>query len=79
MSLPAEASSAYLHGSWKKCFDGKERPSGTKGGKMKEVFEEYGGIILGTVAAAALTGIIIGFLFGGQIYDAILEFSWSIC
>lgn len=46
---------------------------------MKEVFDEYGGVILGTAATVILSGIVIGLLFGGQIYDAILDFSRSIC
>lgn len=46
---------------------------------MKEIFEEYGGVILGTVATVILSGMVIGFLFGGQIYDAILDFSRNIC
>lgn len=46
---------------------------------MKEIFDEYGSTIIGTVAAALLLLLVIKLAFGGDIYRAILEFSRSIC
>lgn len=46
---------------------------------MKDIFDEYGNIIVGTVAAALILLLVIGLAFGGDIYQAILEFSKSIC
>lgn len=46
---------------------------------MKEIFNAYGGIIVGTVAAALIIILVIKLLFGGDIYNAILGFSKSIC
>ena len=46
---------------------------------MKEVFDEYGSIIIGSIAAALILLLVIRFAFGGDIYNAILEFSKSIC
>lgn len=46
---------------------------------MRNIFDEYGSIIIGTTAAALLLILVIQLVFGGEIYNAILEFSRSIC
>lgn len=46
---------------------------------MKKIFEEYGGVIVGTAAAAFLLALAIRMVFGGEIYKAVQEFSKSIC
>lgn len=46
---------------------------------MKDIFDEYGSVIVGTVAAALILLLVIKFAFGGDIYRVILEFSKSIC
>lgn len=46
---------------------------------MKQVFEEYGNIIVGSTAAALVLLLVIKLAFGGDIYNAILAFSQSIC
>lgn len=46
---------------------------------MKEIFNEYGSVITGTLATAGLLVLVLEFVFGGDIYNAILEFSTTIC
>lgn len=46
---------------------------------MKEILSEYGSIIIGTLAAAIILLLVVGFVFGGDIYNAIKEFSTRIC
>ncbi len=46
---------------------------------MREVFEEYGKIIVASSASVLLIGFAAEFLTQGQIFDAICIFSKSIC
>ncbi len=46
---------------------------------MREVLEEYGRIIIATVASILLIGFAAVFLTKGQVFEAILLFSQSIC
>ncbi len=46
---------------------------------MREIFDEYGSVIVGTAAAALLVALVIQLVFSGEIYNAVLEFSKSIC
>lgn len=46
---------------------------------MKEIFDEYGSTIIGTAAGALILLLAIGLAFGGDIYQAILAFSKSVC
>ncbi len=46
---------------------------------MKEVFEEYGTIIIATVSSALLIGFAVVFLSAGEAFDRILFFSQNIC
>lgn len=46
---------------------------------MRELLEEYGSVIVGTGAAAFLILLAIYFLSGGDIYNAIRDFSGKIC
>ena len=47
--------------------------------RMREVLEEYGRIIIATVASILLIGFAAVFLTKGQVFEAILLFSQSIC
>ena len=46
---------------------------------MREVFEEYGKMVIAVIAAALLLGFTTIFLTEGQFYEAIQMFSLSIC
>lgn len=46
---------------------------------MREVFQEYGKVIIAAVSSALLLGFAAAFLTGGQAFDAISIFSQSIC
>lgn len=46
---------------------------------MREVFEEYGKIILAAVTSVTLIGFATAFLSVGEVFEAILCFSKSIC
>lgn len=46
---------------------------------MREVFEEYGKMVLAVIAAALLLGFTTTFLTDGQFFEAIQAFSQSIC
>lgn len=47
--------------------------------KVKEIFDEYGSTIVGVTAGALILLLAIGLAFGGDIYQAILAFSKSVC
>lgn len=47
---------------------------------MKNVWNEYGGVVLGVTGIVAITGIVMRLLLpSGEIYKVILAFSQSIC
>ncbi|EOS22235.1 hypothetical protein C806_03860 [Lachnospiraceae bacterium 3-1] len=47
---------------------------------MKEMIEEYAGVIAGGAAALAILGIAVEFVLGeAGLYEIILGFSQSIC
>ena len=47
---------------------------------MKNVWNEYGGVVLGVTGIVAITGIVMRLLLpAGEIYKVILAFSQSIC
>ena len=46
---------------------------------MKEILNEYGSVIVGAAAAVLILLLVISLVFGGDIFDAILNFSRSIC
>jgi hypothetical protein len=46
---------------------------------MKELLDEYGGIVIGASAAVLLLLLVTGLVFGGDIYNAIQGFSQRIC
>lgn len=47
---------------------------------MRNIWNEYGGVVLGVTGAAAITGLVMHFLLpAGDIYKVILTFSQSIC
>ena len=53
---------------------------GIGGYKMKEMIEEYAGVIAGSTAAVAILGIALEFVLGGAgLYEIVLWFSKSIC
>lgn len=47
---------------------------------MREIIEEYSGIITGGLAMAAVIGMAVQFALGGEgLHDIILNFSQGIC
>ena len=46
---------------------------------MKEVFEEYGKMIIAVVSSVLLVGFAAAFLTTGQAFEMIFAFSQSIC
>jgi len=46
---------------------------------MREVFAEYGKVIAATVSSVLLVGFAAAFLTTGQVFEAIIIFSKSIC
>lgn len=47
---------------------------------MKEIIEEYAGVVAGGVAAMAILTMAVEFVLGGSgLYGVILGFSQSIC
>ncbi|MCI8705201.1 MAG: hypothetical protein HFH44_00400 [Lachnospiraceae bacterium] len=47
---------------------------------MKEMIEEYAGVIAGSTAAVAILGMAVEFALGGAgLYEIVLGFSQSIC
>lgn len=47
---------------------------------MREIVEEYAGIIAGGTATVAILGMAVEFVLGGAgLYEIILGFSQSIC
>lgn len=46
---------------------------------MREVFEEYGKVIVASVSSVVLVGFAAAFLMTGQVFDAISAFSQQIC
>lgn len=46
---------------------------------MKEVFEEYGKLIIAAVSSVLLVGFAAAFLTAGQAFEMIFAFSQSIC
>lgn len=47
---------------------------------MREIVEEYAGIIAGGAATVAILGMAVEFVLGGAgLYEIILGFSQSIC
>ena len=47
---------------------------------MRNIWNEYGGVILGVTGIVAITGIVMRLLLpAGEIYKVILAFSKSIC
>lgn len=49
-------------------------------GKMRTLWNEYGGVILGITGAVAITGVVVCMLLPkGSIYEIMMAFSRSIC
>ncbi len=46
---------------------------------MREVFEEYGKVVVASVSSLMLIGFAAAFLATGQVFDVILAFSQHIC
>lgn len=46
---------------------------------MREVFEEYGKVIVASVSSVMLIGFGAAFLMTGQVFDVIFAFSQHIC
>lgn len=46
---------------------------------MREVFEEYGKVIVAAASSVLLIGFATAFLTAGQAFDAIFVFSQGIC
>lgn len=46
---------------------------------MREVFEEYGNVVIAVAASILIIGLSAVFLTQGQVFDAIRMFSQSIC
>ncbi len=46
---------------------------------MKEVFEEYGKVVIAAVSSVLLVGFAAVFLTAGQAFEMILAFSQGIC
>lgn len=47
---------------------------------MRNIWNEYGGVVLGVTGVVAITGFIIHLLLpAGDIYKVIVAFSQSIC